>query len=345
MRNFKKILVTGGCGFIGSNFIENILCNNFLEIEGGLSLFNLDKLTYAGDLKNTRNFENDERYEFIEGDICDENLVLKILSEHSIDLIVNFAAESHVDNSIEAPEDFINTNILGTYNLLKCSEVIRRKFKRNIIFIHISTDEVYGSLKKDDSSFSEMNQFKPNSPYSASKASSDHLVRAWNKTYNLNTIITNCSNNYGPNQNVEKLIPKIIFNAINLKPITIYGNGLNIRDWLYVDDHCSAICKVINHGDFGETYNIGGLNEITNLSIAETICSILEEYLPIGKQRNQNQISSYEDLITFVKDRPGHDFRYSIDSKKIQTKLNWSPKENFDSGIRKTLKWYIKKFT
>ena len=342
MRNFKKILVTGGCGFIGSNFIENILCENFLEAEGGLSLFNLDKLTYAGDLKNTRNFVNDKRYKFIEGDIGDENLVLKILSEYSIDIIVNFAAESHVDRSIENPNIFINTNIYGTYNLLN----LALKKNSEIIFLHVSTDEVYGSLEIDESPFKESNQYMPNSPYSASKASSDHLVRAWHHTYNLKTLTTNCSNNYGPYQFPEKLIPSIIFKSLKGEPITIYGEGLAIRDWLYVDDHCEAIEAVLDRGKFGETYNIGGGFERTNIDLTSKICFLLDEILPSSLKHEFRgskalEISSYEELITFVDERPGHDQRYAIDASKIQGDLKWHPKETLDSGLKKTVEWYV----
>jgi len=340
MRYIKNILITGGSGFIGSNFIKMILndaCSNKFE-----NIINLDKLTYAA--ANDVDFNiNDPRYKFFRGDICDENLVKTILSKFKIDSVVNFAAESHVDNSIENPNEFIQTNILGTFNLLKCVHELNLKKNEKSIFFHVSTDEVFGSLEKDDPGFTENNSYKPNSPYSASKASSDHLVRAWHKTYNLPILITNCSNNFGPNQNTEKLIPKIIKRAINKKSISIYGDGMNIRDWLYVEDHCKAILKVLTEGVIGETYNIGGANEITNIDIANSICEYLDELLPYNiKSLGNLKKQSYKSLITFVKDRPGHDYRYSIDSTKIQKNLNWFPIETFDSGIKKTIAWYLK---
>jgi dTDP-glucose 4,6-dehydratase len=345
MKYYKNILVTGGCGFIGSNFI-NLLLNESDYSQDQLNIVNIDKLTYAGSTKNNTNYINDPRYKFIEGDILDEKLISSILKKFNIEAIVNFAAESHVDNSIKAPDAFIHTNILGTYNLLRCINAYNIKFNLNSTFMHISTDEVFGSLNKNEPGFSENNPFKPNSPYSASKASSDHLVRAWFKTFNLPVLITNCSNNYGPNQDNEKLIPKIINNAINKEVIPIYGDGMNIRDWLYVEDHCRAIIKVLVEGQIGETYNIGGLNEITNIEIANKICGTLENLYPFNSNTNttsNKKLSGYKDLITFVQDRAGHDFRYAIDPTKIEKNLNWKPSETFDSGIKKTVKWYLNK--
>lgn len=331
-----KILVTGGCGFIGSNFIKLIL-NEHKDVE----IVNFDKLTYAGNIKNLDQLKNNVNYSFVKGDISLEEDLVNIISEKDFDFIVNFAAESHVDRSIADPSDFLKTNILGTYTLLNLANKFLKK-NQNFKFIHISTDEVYGALKIDDQPFSEKSQYLPNSPYSASKASSDHLVRAWHHTYGLNTIITNCSNNYGPFQHREKLIPLTIINAIKGKEITIYGDGSNIRDWLYVDDHCKAILKVMNHGEIGETYNIGGSNEISNLEVVKKICSILQKKLPPSdNERLKTRIEKYEELITFVNDRPGHDFRYAINQTKIEKDLSWYPIENFDSGIEKTVDWYL----
>ncbi len=342
--NEKKILVTGGCGFIGSNFIRILLSEeqSYFNIN---KVINLDKLTYAGDEINNANYVNNSKYELVVGDIGDEGLIKDILVNEQIDIIVNFAAESHVDNSIESPGEFIKTNINGTYNLLQQSNKIYQEKDKNIIFLHVSTDEVYGSLSSNEAGFTETNRFKPNSPYSASKAASDHLVRSWYKTYGLPTLITNCSNNYGPNQNQEKLIPKIIFNAINLEPIPVYGDGLNVRDWLFVDDHCKAILEVLRSNRFGETFNIGGLNEIKNIDIVNIICEYLEDEFPISKNiKNNRNLNSYKELITFVEDRPGHDFRYAIDATKIESNLGWTPNETFDSGIKKTIKWYLNSF-
>lgn len=332
MRYFKNILVTGGSGFIGSNFIKKLLDdeNHSLRIE---KIINLDKLTYAGDARNNESYSKNPKYKFVQGDICSKELIEEILEANKIDLIINFAAESHVDNSIDGPKEFIETNIFGTFNLLECFRNNNKSLKTDKAFLHISTDEVYGSLKKDEKRFNELTSYKPNSPYSSSKASSDHLVRAWHKTYGLNTLITNCSNNYGPRQNKEKLIPKVISNALLGKEIPIYGDGLNIRDWLYVDDHCEAIIKVFSEGAYGETYNIGGLNEKTNIEIANLICNILDEVRP--------KKHSYKDLISFVSDRPGHDFRYSVNPEKLINSLDWKPRETFKSGIRKTVLWYL----
>ena len=323
----KKIIVTGGCGFIGSNFIINELKKTKNKI------LNLDLLTYAGNIKNLKTINNHENYSFVKGNIADYECVRSIFNNFAADILINFAAESHVDRSIDRPNDFINTNVIGTLNLLQCS---RKNFKknRNFKFLHVSTDEVYGSLGKNGL-FTENSPYLPSSPYSASKASSDHLVRAWGETYDLPFLITNCSNNYGPFQFPEKLIPLIIANCIDNKPLPIYGDGNNIRDWLYVSDHCSALSEVLKKGQIGETYNIGGNNEMTNIDIVTKICKILDQLRP-----RQNG-SSYTELITFVEDRPGHDFRYAIDSSKIQNKLNWEPKETFETGILKTIKWYL----
>tara|TARA_Y100000748_G_scaffold301360_1_gene301426 strand:+ start:1280 stop:2326 length:1047 start_codon:yes stop_codon:yes gene_type:complete len=323
----KKIIVTGGCGFIGSNFIINELKKTKNKI------LNLDLLTYAGNIKNLKTINNYENYSFVKGNIADYECVRSIFNNFAADILINFAAETHVDRSIDRPNDFINTNVIGTLNLLQCS---RENFKknRNFKFLHVSTDEVYGSLGKNGL-FTENSPYLPNSPYSASKASSDHLVRAWGETYDLPFLITNCSNNYGPFQFPEKLIPLIIANCIDNKPLPIYGDGNNIRDWLYVSDHCSALSEVLKKGQIGETYNIGGNNEMTNIDIVTKICKILDQLRP------RQDGSSYTELITFVEDRPGHDFRYAIDSSKIQNKLNWEPKETFETGILKTIKWYL----
>ena len=330
----KNILVTGGSGFIGSNFV------NFL-IEKGFKVINLDKLTYAGNEKNNQHLLSNDLYEFICGDINDEELVRDILKNKNIDYLVNFAAESHVDNSINTPEEFLKTNIMGTFKLLQEALIHSKRYK-DFRFLHISTDEVYGSLKSNDLPFSESNKYSPNSPYSASKASSDHLVRAWHKTFGLNVITTNCSNNYGPKQNPEKLIPLTIMNAINGKKIPLYGDGSNIRDWLYVMDHCEGIYKTLLRGKTGEVYNIGGNNEKTNKYIVNKICSILDDVFPVKKNKNMpKRMNSYSELIENVKDRPGHDFRYSINSSKITKDLDWSPKETFESGIQKTISWYL----
>ena len=327
------ILVTGGAGFIGSNFVIDWLAKNDEPV------INLDALTYAGNLENLASIKDDKRHTFIKGDICDEHLVSAILQKYRPTKIVHFAAESHVDRSIFGPDLFFKTNVMGTLNLLKCSKVLFEEHLNQIEqnefrFLHVSTDEVYGSLNFDDEPFTEKHPYQPNSPYSASKASSDHAVRSWFHTYGFPVLTTNCSNNYGPYQFPEKLIPLTITNALEWKAIPIYGDGKNIRDWLYVKDHCDAIMKVLQEGRTGETYNIGGNNEITNLTIVNTICQILDEIKP-------HENGSYTKLITFVKDRPGHDIRYAIDATKLKTELGWTPKENFNSGIRKTIKWYL----
>ena len=330
------ILVTGGAGFIGSNFI-NLWNNSRQEL-----IINLDNLTYSGNINNFNTKPDNEKHVFVKGDINDKKLFYNLFDEYNFRAVINFAAESHVDRSIHGPEAFIKTNILGTFNLLECTRDIWGNLDANHIkefrFLHVSTDEVYGSLKTSEKQFTEQNQYKPNSPYSASKASSDHLVRAYNKTYGLPTLITNCSNNYGPYQFPEKLIPLIIHNALKKKSLPIYGDGKQIRDWLYVEDHCNAICKVLDEGDPGEVYNIGGNNEKTNIEIVNYICEILDKLKPVEKN---SDIKSYKELISFVKDRPGHDRRYAIDSSKIYKTLKWKPIETFETGILKTIQWYL----
>ena len=328
------ILVTGGAGFIGSNFVQDWLANNAAE-----EIINLDKLTYAGNLDNLASLKNDRRHIFVRGDIGDQALVKKLLVEYQPRAIVNFAAESHVDRSIHGPTDFIQTNIVGTFNLLECAREywnsLEGSVKERFRFHHVSTDEVYGSLSLTESAFTETHSYEPNSPYSASKAASDHLVRAWFHTYGFPVVTTNCSNNYGPYHFPEKLIPLVILNALNGKPLPIYGDGQQIRDWLYVGDHCSAIREVLDKGRLGETYNIGGWNEKANLDVVKTICSILDQLKP----RADGKL--YADQITFVKDRPGHDRRYAIDAGKVERELGWKPAETFETGIRKTVQWYL----
>jgi len=332
----KNILVTGGAGFIGANFIHHLL-----NQPQPPKVVNLDALTYAACLDNLSDIANHENYTFIQGDINDRLLVDKILREHNIDTIVHFAAESHVDRSISGPATFIQTNLVGTFNLLEAARqywIEEKKWtEEDCLFHHISTDEVYGSLKKDETPFSETTAYAPNSPYSASKAGSDHLIRAYFKTYGLPTTTTNCSNNYGPFQHQEKFIPTIIHACLNEKTIPIYGDGSNIRDWLYVEDHCKGIETVIKTGKRGETYNIGGDNEWSNLEIAKKICELMNKMRP-GKQ-------PYEELMQFVQDRPGHDWRYAIDAQKIETMLHWQPKETFETGIVKTIEYYLKKWS
>lgn len=327
------ILVTGGAGFIGGNFVLDWLANS--DNEG---IVNLDKLTYAGNLTTLKSLENDDRHIFVQGDIADYALVLGLLKKYSIRAVINFAAESHVDRSIHGPSDFVQTNVLGTFQLLEATRAywseLSQSEKEAFRFLHISTDEVYGSLEPSDPPFSELNAYEPNSPYSASKAASDHLVRAWRHTYGLPVLTTNCSNNYGPYHFPEKLIPLCILNALDGKPLPIYGDGQQIRDWLYVKDHCSAIRAVLKSGHLGHTYNVGGWNEKPNLEVVRTICVILDELRP-------KTSGSYTDQITFVKDRPGHDRRYAIDARKIQSELGWQPAETFLTGIRKTVEWYL----
>ena len=327
-----KILVTGGSGFIGSNFILKQI------EETDNHILNLDKLTYAGNPDNLVAINNSSNYEFVKGDIADKKLVNSLFQKFKPDAIVHFAAESHVDRSIDSPMDFIHTNIVGTSVLLDGATDyylnINKNMDKNFRFLHVSTDEVFGSLNKDGF-FVETTPYDPSSPYSASKASSDHLARAWNRTYGLPILITNCSNNYGPYQFPEKLIPLMIANCVDENPLPVYGEGLNIRDWLYVEDHCDAVYTVLQHGVIGETYNIGGNNEIRNVDIVKTICTILDEFSPMPNDKH------HKDLISYVKDRPGHDFRYAIDASKINTELGWMPKETFESGIRKTIQWYL----
>ncbi|QOW44505.1 MULTISPECIES: dTDP-glucose 4,6-dehydratase [Acinetobacter] len=328
-----KILVTGGAGFIGSAVIRNIIKNTQDEV------LNVDKLTYAGNLESLIEIDQDKKYQFKQIDICNENDLIKAFNEFKPDLVMHLAAESHVDRSIDGPAEFITTNIVGTYTLLEVArkywmqldEPAKAKFK----FHHISTDEVYGDLEGTTDLFTETTSYAPSSPYSASKASSDHLVRAWYRTYGLPTIVTNCSNNYGPYHFPEKLIPLVILNALDGKSLPIYGKGDQIRDWLFVEDHARALYKVVTEGKVGETYNIGGHNEKQNIEVVKIICKILDELKP---QKNQQP---YESLITFVKDRPGHDLRYAIDATKIAHDLGWKPEETFETGIRKTVEWYL----
>ena len=328
----KNVLVTGGCGFIGSNFVKNLLDNDtdYLPII-------LDRLTYAGNKNNLDKIDSDD-YEFIKGNICDKALVKDLFEKYDFEGVFHFAAESHVDRSIDGPTAFINTNIIGTFNLLEISKIYYSKQNSNFKFIHISTDEVYGDLE-DNGYFTENTPYNPSSPYSASKASSDHLARAWNRTYGLPVIITNCSNNYGASQFPEKLIPLMIINCLDWKPLPVYGDGQNVRDWLFVDDHCNAIKKVYENGRIGETYNIGGNNEIKNIDIVNIICGVLDDLKPSDNGK------SYSELITFVEDRPGHDFRYAINAEKIQKELGWFPSESFYTGIKKTVEWYLENET
>ena len=328
------ILVTGGAGFIGSNFVMDWLANSSAE-----GIVNLDKLTYAGNVANFESLKGNERHIFVHGDIGDQLLVKELLAEHHPRAIINFAAESHVDRSIHGPIDFIQTNIVGTFNLLECARdywnTLDSSEKAVFRFHHVSTDEVYGSLSLTAPAFTEKNPYEPNSPYSASKAASDHLVRAWFHTYGFPVVTTNCSNNYGPYHFPEKLIPLVILNALDSKPLPIYGDGQQIRDWLYVGDHCSAIREVLARGRLGETYNIGGWNEKANLDVVKTICLILDQLKPRADG------NSYANQITFVKDRPGHDRRYAIDASKVECEFGWKPAETFESGIRKTIQWYL----
>ena len=328
-----KILVTGGAGFIGSAVIRHIIKSTDSEV------LNIDKLTYAGNLESLIEVENSPRYHFKQVDICDANSIEQVFNKFQPDLIMHLAAESHVDRSIDGPAEFINTNIVGTYTLLEAArkywQALDESKKSTFRFHHISTDEVYGDLEGTTDLFTETTSYAPSSPYSASKASSDHLVRAWHRTYGLPVVITNCSNNYGPYHFPEKLIPLVILNALDGKPLPIYGKGNQIRDWLYVEDHARALYKVVTEGAIGETYNIGGHNEKQNIEVVKTICQILDELKP------QPNDQPYESLITFVKDRPGHDLRYAIDASKIENELGWTPLESFDSGIRKTVEWYL----
>jgi len=326
------IVVTGGAGFIGSNFV-----NAWVKLGLG-KVINLDKLTYAGNLENLAEISDNENHVFVQADIGDNETVAALLKQHQPKAVLNFAAESHVDRSIHSPNEFIQTNIVGTFNLLEAVRAywgtLNNEAQRNFRFLHVSTDEVYGSLTADDPAFKETNPYEPNSPYSASKAASDHLVRAYHHTYGMPMLTTNCSNNYGPYHFPEKLIPLVIHNALNGKDLPIYGNGSNVRDWLYVEDHCSAIRRVLEAGNVGETYNIGGWNEMTNLEVVHTLCDKLDQAQPKAS-------GSYRDQITYVQDRPGHDQRYAIDATKIERELGWKPAETFETGIQKTVQWYL----
>lgn len=330
-----KILVTGGAGFIGSAVVRHIIENT------QDSVVNVDKLTYAGNLESLESVENNPRYAFEQVDICDVKELARVFEQHKPDAVMHLAAESHVDRSIDGPAAFIETNIVGTYTLLEASRAYWNSLddekKAAFRFHHISTDEVYGDLEGTDDLFTETTPYAPSSPYSASKASSDHLVRAWLRTYGLPTIVTNCSNNYGPFHFPEKLIPLMILNALDGKPLPVYGNGQQIRDWLFVEDHARALYKVVTEGEIGETYNIGGHNEKANIDVVRTICALLEELVP----NKPEGVAKYEDLITYVKDCPGHDVRYAIDAAKIGRELGWKPLETFESGIRKTVEWYL----
>jgi dTDP-glucose 4,6-dehydratase len=331
----KSVIVTGGAGFIGSNFILQRMGE---DPATAASIINLDQLTYAGNLRNLASVANDRRYEFVHGDIADRGRVRELLEKHQPRAVVHFAAESHVDRSIRGPDEFIRTNIDGTFALLEETRAYWNALadddRKSFRFLHVSTDEVYGSLGPGDPPFTETTPYAPNSPYAASKAASDHLVRAYHHTYGLPTLTTNCSNNYGQYQFPEKLIPLMILNARDGKSLPVYGDGKNVRDWLYVDDHCTAIATVLRRGRPGETYNIGGWNEKPNLEIVETICGFVDEM-------TARRAGSCKDLITYVKDRPGHDRRYAMDARKIERELGWRPKETFETGIRKTVRWYL----
>ena len=327
------VLITGGAGFIGANFVLDWVAHTAEKI------VNLDKLTYAGNLESLAALNNNPQHVFVQGDIGDSELLPKLLAEHQPRAVLNFAAESHVDRSIHGPGDFIETNIVGTFRLLESVrgywQSLGAEAQSSFRFLHVSTDEVYGSLTPQDPAFTEKHQYEPNSPYSASKAASDHLVRAWHHTYGLPVLTTNCSNNYGPLHFPEKLIPLMIVNALAGKPLPVYGDGMQVRDWLYVKDHCSAIRRVLDGGRLGETYNVGGWNEKPNIEIVNTVCALLDELRP----RSDGQ--SYATQITYVKDRPGHDRRYAIDARKLEKELGWKPAETFETGIRKTVAWYL----
>ncbi len=343
-----NMLVTGGAGFIGCNFVRYML-----ETDPDIHIVNLDALTYAGSLENLEDLPDASRHTFVQGDICDRALIDRLLREHEIDTIVHFAAESHVDNSIAGPEIFVKTNVLGTFTLLDAARHYWLEEKgwdaSRCRFHHISTDEVYGTLTADDPAFTETTPYAPNSPYSASKAGSDHLVRAWFHTYGLPVTTTNCSNNYGPYQHAEKFIPTVIRSCVEQTPIPVYGDGTNIRDWLYVRDHCLGIDAVIRRGKIGEVYNIGGINEWRNIDICRLICRLMDEMMPLDDRRGMedektsdtSHLTSYEELITFVQDRPGHDWRYAIDATKMAAELDWQPAETFETGIRKTIEYYL----
>ncbi|WP_286998406.1 MULTISPECIES: dTDP-glucose 4,6-dehydratase [Comamonas] len=327
------ILVTGGAGFIGANFVLDWLASNDEPV------VNLDKLTYAGNLENLASLQGDARHVFVQADIGDSAVISALLEQHQPRAVINFAAESHVDRSIHGPEDFIQTNVVGTFRLLEAVRAywneLESEAKSSFRFLHVSTDEVYGTLSSTEPAFTEDHNYEPNSPYSASKAASDHLVRAWHHTYGLPVLTTNCSNNYGPLHFPEKLIPLMIVNALAGKPLPIYGDGMQVRDWLYVRDHCSAIRCVLKAGKLGDTYNVGGWNEKANIDIVKTVCALLDELRPRGDGL------SYAERITYVTDRPGHDRRYAIDARKLERELGWKPAETFESGIRKTVQWYL----
>lgn len=331
----KRILVTGGAGFIGSAVVRHIISAT------NDSVVVVDKLTYAGNLESLAGVTNSDRYAFEQVDICDRAELDRVFAQHQPDLVMHLAAESHVDRSIDGPAAFIDTNVVGTYTLLEAArhywQALGEEKKQGFRFHHISTDEVYGDLHGTDDLFTETTPYAPSSPYSASKAASDHLVRAWLRTYGLPTVVTNCSNNYGPYHFPEKLIPLVILNAISGKPLPVYGNGAQVRDWLYVEDHARALYQVVTEGVIGETYNIGGHNERKNIEVVHTICDLLEELVPNKPQG----VTKYRDLIAYVKDRPGHDMRYAIDAGKIERELGWRPQETFESGIRKTVSWYL----
>ncbi|MEC7864409.1 MAG: dTDP-glucose 4,6-dehydratase [Pseudomonadota bacterium] len=335
MRNKKTILITGGAGFIGSALIRHIIKYTKHTV------VNVDKLAYSGNLQSLKSIEESENYTFEHVDICDSKELLRVFTQNQPDIIIHLAAESHVDRSIDDPSDFIQTNIVGTYTLLEQSKIywysLEASKKENFRFLHVSTDEVYGDLVGTSKFFSEDSNYGPSSPYSASKASSDHLVKAWHRTYDLPVLITHCSNNYGPYQFPEKLIPHVILNALVGKNIPIYGDGKQIRDWLYVDDHVYALMNIVLNAKVGETYNIGGNNELQNIEVVKKVCSILDELMP----NKLNGMNSFSDLISYVKDRPGHDVRYSINNSKVKKDLGWKPKKNFETGIRKTVEWYL----
>lgn len=353
--NSKTFLITGGAGFIGSAVVRELVANTQHYV------INVDKLTYAGNLESLTTIQDNERYTFVQADICDAQAMQRLFDEHQPDIVMHLAAESHVDRSIDGPAEFIQTNVVGTAVLLEAARAYWKALQPQntakaeaFRFHHISTDEVYGDLEGTDDLFTETTPYAPSSPYSASKASSDHLVRAWQRTYGLPTLVTNCSNNYGPYHFPEKLIPLMILNALACKPLPVYGDGQQIRDWLYVEDHARALIKVATEGQVGETYNIGGHNEQTNLHVVETICDILDELVPLkANESTQNAthqspltthyspFTTYKQLITFVTDRPGHDIRYAIDASKIERELGWKPAETFETGLRKTVEWYL----